>query len=647
MKLKHRPNDFRVRELLDESYIESSGSHLVYRVTKRKLTSLEAAEVLANMAGIEPGDISMAGLKDRQGVTEQYMSARGGKTVELSSPELKIVPVGRASNELTSEHSRGNHFEIRLRDLTHHEQRRLFAHRATVERLGVPNYFDEQRFGNLRYGQGWIARELMEGRHEEALKSLLCAASERDSGAIGAFKRALRESWGDWSACREVAGRFGQHHSVFDHLRRNEGDFAGAFFHVSSRLRLIHLYAFQSHLWNRAVARMLAARAGDAGARVALGLEGPLVFPDHDMDPPLDPEDTFRLPGEGLEDVEDPVQRSLLAGVLADEGLEPERFRIEGVSGFQLKGEDRALMIQPRDLRVRREDPRGRQGGCSLSFELPRGAYATLVVRALVARFVRGPVDLEDLDHLREDEGGHGGHRPVGRRGQGRRGRGAAAQGFGGGPRGQGRWDDRGEGRGHGRRDDRGEGRAYGRRDDRGEGRGYGRRDDRNEGRGYGRRDDRGEGRGYGRRDDRGEGVGYGRRDDRGGGGGYGRRDDRGQGGGYGRRDDRGEGGGYRRRDDRDEGRGYGRRVDHDESRGYGRREDHGGSRGGPRGGFGRRGRGGRRGPGRRGGGRRGGPGRRPFDDRGRGERDEGGSSTRYRSENVPPPGLGGGGDGA
>ncbi len=629
MKLKHRPADFRVRELLDEDYLGSSGDHLVHRVTKRKLTSLEAAEVLAGMAGIEPGDVSMAGLKDRQGITEQFMSIRGGRAVELNSPELKITPVGRAREALSSEHSRGNHFEIRLRDLNPHERRRLFAHRATVERLGVPNYFDEQRFGNLRYGQGWIARDLMEGRHEEALRNLLCAASDRDSGAIGAFKRALRESWGDWSACREVAGRFGQHHSVFDHLRRHEGDFAGAFFHVSSRLRLIHLYAFQSHLWNRAVARLLVARAGEAGARVALGLEGPLVFPDHELDPPLAPDATFRLPGEGLEDVADDEQRALLTEALAEEGLEPERFRIEGVSGFQLKGEDRPLMIHPRDLRVKREDPRGRQAGCGLSFELPRGAYATLVVRALVARFVRGPVDLNDLDHLREDEAGYTGQRGAGAPGRARRGR-----------RGHGRPDERGDRGGYGRREDRGEGGGFSRRDDRGEGRGHGRRDDRGQGGGFGRRDDRGEGRGHGRRDEGGQGGGFGRRDDRGEGRGYGRRDDRGQGGGFGRRDDRGEGRGYGRRDEGGQGGGFGRRDDRGEGRGSGRRDE-----GGQGGGFGRQGGGfGRRGGGaRRGGGRRGAPGRGARDDRDRRGPDEGGEARRYRSENVPPPRLGGG----
>ena len=398
MRLKHRPNDFRVRELLKDDVLVEAGPHNVYKVTKRKLTSLEAAEVLADMANVPAGDVAMAGLKDRQGVTEQFMSIPGGKRVSLHRPELKIVAVGKALVPLTAENSYGNAFEVRLRDLSPFERKRLLAHRHVVGRLGVPNYFDEQRFGNLRHGQGWVAKELMLGNEETALRNLLCAESDHDAGRIGAFKRALRSAWGDWSACREVAGKYGEHHSVFEHLRQQPQDFPGAFFHISSRLRLIHLYAFQSHIWNRAVAAYMAELSGDGGARVGSTLEGPQVFPDRKLDVDLDWDGALRLPGEGLEDVTIDSQRKWLERALADEGLTPEQFRIQGISGFQLKGEDRRLFIRPRNLKVELErgaDPRA----CSarLTFELPRGAYATLVVRGLLARFVKGRLDLARL----------------------------------------------------------------------------------------------------------------------------------------------------------------------------------------------------------------------------------------------------------
>jgi hypothetical protein len=209
---------------------------------------------------------------------------------------------------------------------------------------------------------------------------LLAGRSENDDLRNTRFKRDLDESWGDWRACREIAGRFGQHISVFQHLARHDGDFAGAFRYVKSQVRLIHLYAWQSHLWNRAVAAHVMEVVPAKDQFVVPSPEGKLVFARGEI--PIDPSwsGAFRLPGPGLDDVKVPRQRDLLALALREQGLQPHEFRIEGVSGFQLKGENRPLIVKPRNLRVDED----RTGKTTVSFELPRGAYATLVMARLV-----------------------------------------------------------------------------------------------------------------------------------------------------------------------------------------------------------------------------------------------------------------------
>lgn len=406
MQWKKEPGDFRVDERLREGYLQRSGPFRVYRVVKRKLTSLEAAAALAELAGVSASDVELAGLKDRQGVTSQFMSIRGGRPVSLRTPDLSIEVAGSARVAISPKESEGNSFRIRLRELSSAELARAQRALPVLRALGVANYFDEQRFGNLRYGQGWVARELMLGRAEAALRALLGASSPRDDRRNAAFKEALARHWGDWQACRDAAGRLGAHHSVFEHLRREPQDFAGAFAHVSARLRLIHLYAFQSHVWNRAVARLLAHAVGRGRARVLDSLEGPLVFPEEpvELDPAL--AGCLRLPGAGLEDVRHPLALELFEDVLAGLGLVADQFRIEGVPGFALKGEDRALFVRPLHLRADLSDAQGaakRQGRALLSFDLPRGAYATLLVRMLFASELEG--DLELL--LREREALH------------------------------------------------------------------------------------------------------------------------------------------------------------------------------------------------------------------------------------------------
>ncbi len=386
MRIKQRIDDFRVRELLAEDYLQDRGEYRVYRITKRKLTSLEAARELAYAAGVPASDVALAGLKDRQGVTTQYMTIRRGRDVDLRALDISVESVGFARDGIESRHSLGNAFEVALRGLMQEDLDVLRDNVPALRECGVINYFDEQRFGNLRHNQGWIAQQLMRGEHEAALKRLLASLSDHDDGETSAFKNALLRCWGDWSACRDVAGRFGQHHSVFEYLKRNDGDFAGAFYHVSSRLRLIHLYAFQSHIWNRAVTDCVASMVPREQRVVLQGVEGPLVYPSRPL--PIAAGATFRLPGPGLEDVRDPKQRGWLEDALSRERMVAADFQIEGVSGFQLKGEERELFVEPRHLRVRPPERDNLNFGAfvvKVRFELQRGAYATLVVRRLLS----------------------------------------------------------------------------------------------------------------------------------------------------------------------------------------------------------------------------------------------------------------------
>ncbi len=595
MKLKHSPGDFRVRELLHPEFLRRSGKNRVYLVTKRKLTSLEAAALLAEACRVEAKDVSLAGLKDRQGVTSQHMSVRGGRSVQIERPEFSVRSVGFASEALKAEHSLGNGFRIRVRDLGRTEVEHLHDQVPAVSRLGLPNYFDEQRFGNLRHGQGWIAKELMLGRSEQALRALLAAGSPHDDPRMEAFKRALDNAWGDWSECRDIAGRFGAHHSLFVHLKRRPEDFAGAFRHVSRRIRLIHLYAFQSTLWNRAVARLVYERCGQDGAFSTGGIDGPLIFPTGAV-ADATPEETFPLPGPGLDNVPEGHTRALLEDVLAGEGMVADQFRLD-LPGMRLKGEPRALWLRPENLRVRapeRQVEPGRTANALLDFELGRGSYATMVVRRLTAphgkvdpRALSGGSVLRGSVAFARGPHGGGGHRNEagdgGRRGHERQdGGGYRSRGSGGGQRGErggggyrnergGQQGERGGGgyrneRDGGQRSDRGGG---GYRNERG---GY--RNERGGGqqgeRGGGYRNERGGGgyrneRGGGQRGERGAGQrgerGAGQRGERGGGGyrnerGGGQRGERGGGGyrneragqrgerGGGQRSDRGGGGG-------------------------------------------------------------------------------------------------------
>ncbi len=153
--LKHRPEDFLVDEL--PAYLPSGeGSHLYLHVRKTMLTTDDAVKALASALGIERREIGVAGLKDKVGVTTQWLSlpAEGpaGADLEtrvgaLSLGGLEVLEQKRHGNKLKTGHLAGNRFTIVLRGIEPDRLGDIETKLASLRERGVPNAFGVQRFG--------------------------------------------------------------------------------------------------------------------------------------------------------------------------------------------------------------------------------------------------------------------------------------------------------------------------------------------------------------------------------------------------------------------------------------------------------------------------------------------------------------------
>src|SRR5439155_26325331 len=105
-------------------------------------------------------------------------------------------------------------------------------------------------------GGEFIARHLVRGEFEEALKLALAAPYAFDRAEQKKEKEILLRHWGDWQTCKEQLPR-SHARSLVDYLRVHPGDFRGAVARLRPELRGLYLSAYQSHLWNRMLARWL------------------------------------------------------------------------------------------------------------------------------------------------------------------------------------------------------------------------------------------------------------------------------------------------------------------------------------------------------------------------------------------------------
>lgn len=170
------PEDFEVEELpAYEPNGEAGAQHLFVWVEKRGRSTPEVAKLLARHVGAQEREVSWAGLKDRQGVTRQYLCLPAqfeAKLEGFAAPGVCVLRSARHRNKLKSGHLRGNRFRLIIREVVD-----LGAAQASLERLktyGIPNFFGDQRFGrdgaNAARGKAIL---LAGGRHRDRFERKL------------------------------------------------------------------------------------------------------------------------------------------------------------------------------------------------------------------------------------------------------------------------------------------------------------------------------------------------------------------------------------------------------------------------------------------------------------------------------------------
>ena len=146
------PEDFVVEECLDFAP-EGHGEHLWLWLEKRDLSTAELARRLARACAVTPRDIGFSGIKDRFAVTRQWLSvhlpgreAPDDLDVRLGDMPVCVLAHARHPRKLKRGVHRRNRFLLRLSGP-------IVAHPELETRwqrlvaAGVPNYFGPQRFG--------------------------------------------------------------------------------------------------------------------------------------------------------------------------------------------------------------------------------------------------------------------------------------------------------------------------------------------------------------------------------------------------------------------------------------------------------------------------------------------------------------------
>ena len=386
MKLKQQPEDFRVEELTDAAGGDA-GDFALYRLDKSGWTTPDALNAVRRRWRIEWPDLSYGGLKDRHASTSQYFTIFRGPQRDITVDKIAVAYLGRRTEPFTSNDIRANRFTIVLRSLSAQDVDKAESAMEEVARAGLPNYFDDQRFGSVGDAHEFVAKEMVFGRFDRALWLALAAPYEFDRSDAKREKQLLRDTWGDWPALKAKLPK-GHARSLVDYLVTHPTDLKGAVSRLRPELQGLYLSAYQSYLWNRMLGAWLARFGSENLVSVDLKLDrvpAPVKIPD-DLHGAWE---SLMLPLPSARLKPDPAApwTAIVDEVLKEEGLTLAELKIKGMQKPYFSRGDRAGCIRPGGLESLGEnDEKHRtRKKLTLRFELPRGSYATMLVKRVTA----------------------------------------------------------------------------------------------------------------------------------------------------------------------------------------------------------------------------------------------------------------------
>jgi len=148
-RIKSRPEDFVVDEVPAYEF-SGKGDHLLVQIRKRGWPMEQLLKHLETTLKVRPAEIGYAGLKDKMAVTSQWLSlplSCEALLPEVECDSAKVLDVTRHENKLRTGHLRGNRFRILLRGAPEKALPRATALMQCVSQSGMLNSYGRQRFG--------------------------------------------------------------------------------------------------------------------------------------------------------------------------------------------------------------------------------------------------------------------------------------------------------------------------------------------------------------------------------------------------------------------------------------------------------------------------------------------------------------------
>lgn len=381
--IKATPEDFKVKELATLP-LAKEGAFSVYLLEKRGWNTIDALREISKASNVPSKFFSYGGKKDRHASTIQFIAIEGPRIKDFATDAMTLTFQGFMDRPMGPDLIEGNQFEIAVRQLDKKTAQAVLVNAQRIHDQGFPNYFDDQRFGSYDVQQGFLAEKILLGHLNGAVKIYMTSVYSGDPKAEQQRRLFFFENWKDWKACASRAHTEFEKFA-FEELKKGEKAALAVLNQIPKEEMSLYFSAYQSFLWNQTASLVVQEIIGEKIERIQ-GAAGDYIFYQDIAGDVSRHLRTMIIPTAAHNTkMKDEISGRAYARILEERGVRTSMFNKLKVRRAFFKATDRPLIVFPSnfDANIGDDDLYPGKRKAVLKFILPRGSYATMLIKYL------------------------------------------------------------------------------------------------------------------------------------------------------------------------------------------------------------------------------------------------------------------------
>jgi tRNA pseudouridine13 synthase len=383
--IKETNEEFQVSEIIDYTFLKppyfssvQNNEHKfpLYLLEKHNIDSNHAVIEIKKQSGLK---LRIMGIKDAKAETSQYASCEQTKNLPryIITPKTKLTLLGFLRTPLSKSALIGNSFKIKINQTSDND-----IHPFLLELNKIANFYGLQRFGSERMVTHLVGKALLERNYNKAIEYLLSYTSKYDSK----FSKEIREKSRDpknYQKLIKILPKGMDLERLILYTLVKGKDSIAVIRSIPINIRRLFVQAYQSYIFNKCLSSALLCNEDIQKCKdgdLCFEIEKPLVFGKirrfrEGIDSNNDVTPAIRLVGYNYQPGKNRFDH-ITKRILTDENISPTAFYLKDLQELSLQMGFRQTSLCCNEF--------SHFGMLELSFKLPKGSYATTLLRELI-----------------------------------------------------------------------------------------------------------------------------------------------------------------------------------------------------------------------------------------------------------------------